>query len=119
MAKAYSSDIRKRIIELLEQGLEQNDVAQRLMVSQGTVSRTWIQYQRTGSYDALPHSGGRTNKKLFDEHVDAIIAWLEEQPDLFNREIAQMIQETYGIQIDPSLVSIVLRNRGYTRKKNR
>jgi transposase len=64
--KAYSNDLRHRIVEAYENGqYSQDEVAELFQVSLATVKNFLRRKRETGSPDALPHAGG--NKPLLDE----------------------------------------------------
>src|SRR5205085_2573299 len=58
--KAYSQDLRERIIRALEAEQEtQPDIAARFSVSLSFVEKLWLRWRAMGSCAAQPHAGGR------------------------------------------------------------
>jgi len=84
--KATSEDLRIRIVKLVATGMSQRKVAQRLMISQGTVWSVTKRYRETGSVKPRKSSGrprcftGRRLKSLkryVEKHPDATLAEIE------------------------------------------
>ena len=65
----------------------------------------------------LPHSGGRTHQKIFDEHRQAMAAWLQDEPEQTLPELAARILKEYSITIDPSTLSQHLKHMRLPLKK--
>ena len=47
--KAYSNDLRLRVIEQIKSGMKQRIVAKLFSVSINTVNRWWLRYKQEGS----------------------------------------------------------------------
>jgi transposase len=63
MAKSYSDDLRRRILEAYEQEeVSQRQLAQRFRVSLGYVEKIRGQQLRTGNKERIPHHPGRKAK---------------------------------------------------------
>ena len=63
MAKFYSDDLRRRILEAYAQGEgTQAQLAQRFRVSLGYVEKIRGQQRRTGQMERVPHHPGRKSK---------------------------------------------------------
>lgn len=90
MAKAYSGDLRTRVIELVETGVSRRAAAERFKVSISSAIR-WVQrWSETGRVAAQPSGGSRSP---LDEHADCLLALIAEQPDLTLDEIRLRLQE--------------------------
>jgi transposase-like protein len=60
MMRAYSEDLRERIIEALEaQDGSQAEIAARFAVSLSFVAKLWRRWRTTASCASQPHGGGR------------------------------------------------------------
>lgn len=63
--KPISDDLRLRIIEAIQENqATQTEIAERFVVSRSFVEKLWRRFRTIGSYQALPHSGGRTRSRL-------------------------------------------------------
>lgn len=115
-----SVDLRKRIVESYLDGEgTYAQIAARFRVSTATVTRCLALARAKESLEPLPHSGGRSKQKLFDEHEEALRQWLQEQPDLMLGELAALLLTHYGVEITTSQISRVLNHKlGLTRKKS-
>lgn len=119
MAKAYPMALRERIVQTYAAGgATQAEVARRFQVSTATVARLWRLYKENENFEPKPHSGGRSKQKLFAEHDAALLAWLVEEPDLTQQELADKLLESFEISIHQSSICDALKRLAYTRKKN-
>lgn len=93
--KAYSSDLRRRIIQAIQDNLEtQSEIAERFSVGMSFVEKLWHRFRETGSYEALPHSGGR--ERLLKNDESLIRLKVAEQPDITLLELAEYVSEQSG-----------------------
>lgn len=120
MAKPVPVEMRRAALDAYERGEGTlADIARIFGVSVPSLVR-WRALEQCGEDLApLPHSGGRSTQKIFEKHRQALRDWLTEQPDLFNRELAQRLFEEFEIQIDPSQLSRILDEMDLTLKKRR
>ncbi|MEO0815482.1 MAG: helix-turn-helix domain-containing protein, partial [Myxococcota bacterium] len=111
--------LRQRVVETyLEGELTKKQVAQRFRVSY-SAARLWIKrYEETGSYDAMPDSGGLTHKKVHPEHERVLEAWLAKEPSLTQLQLAKMLQDEFGIEVCQATISNALKRRDMTLKKD-
>jgi transposase len=90
--KAYSSDLRRRIIEAIQDNEEtQPLIAERFSVGLSFVEKLWHRFRETGSYEALPHSGGRERLLKNDEAL--IRRKVAAQADITLFELAEYVAE--------------------------
>jgi transposase len=82
MARPYSDDLRRRILESYARGGgTEAELAQRFRVSLSYVQKIRRQQRRTGKMERIPHHPGR--KPKFTEPIrERLRSWLEQQPDL-------------------------------------
>src|SRR5205085_12362488 len=84
MAKAYSGDLRARVIEEIATGASRRETAERYGISASVVV-IWAQrFEETGSVAAKP-SGGSTSP--LEDHAEFLLALIAERPDLTLDEI--------------------------------
>lgn len=119
MGNAYPKELRQRVIETyLEGDTTKKAVARRFKVSYPTV-RAWLKrYEDTGSYEALPDSGGRYHTKILPLHEDALESWLAESPGATQLELAKRLELEFGLTVCQATISNALARRGMTFKKN-
>lgn len=116
--KPLSNDLRRRIIEAIQANEEsQPEIAERFWVALSTVEKLWHRFRVTGSYQPLPHSGGRQRRLETDEKL--IRAWVAAQPDITLAELsAKVAARKNQPPVSLSTVSEELRRLKLPRKKN-
>lgn len=118
MAKAYSDDLRRRILQAYEQkeGSEA-DLAQRFRVSLGYVKKIRGQLRRTGRMERVPHRPGR--KPKFSEPIrEHLRSWLKQQPDLTLGELQEQLRVQARLPVSVPSLWAVLRKIGLRLKKS-
>lgn len=117
--KAYSNDLRRRVIEAIQENEEtQAEIAERFSVSESFVENVWKRFRETGSYEALPHGGGR--KRLLADDEQLIRRKVGDQPDITLAELAEYVAEQTGKKVvsDP-VMCVELQRLNLPRKKSR
>jgi transposase len=116
--KAYSTDLRERVVASVESG-ECNipEAARRYKVSEPSIER-WLGRKRaTGSSAPLPHAGGVPRKLA---NAAAVIrAAVKAQPDATLQELCERVKRETKIKSDPSMMCRELARLKLPRKKSR
>ena len=118
MAKAYSDDLRRRILQAYEQkeGSEP-ELARRFRVSLGYVKKIRRQLRRSGKMERIPHQAGR--KPKFTEPVrEDLRRWLQQQPDLTLMELRERLRTQVRLPVSVPALWVVLRKIGLRLKKS-
>ena len=106
--RAYSTDLRTRVIRYIESGNSQRAAAKLFSVSKSAVNQWWRRYQTEGGLEAKPKLGrkGKFDQKSLEEYV-------KKHPNSTLKEI--------GIVFKVSGVSIWkrLKKLGFNYKKKR
>jgi len=114
MPKAYSGDLRARVIEEIATGASRREAAERYGISPSVVV-IWAQrFEKTGSVAAMP-SGGSTSP--LEEHAEFLLALISAQPDLTLDEVV-VVMEKRGIAGSRSAVWRFFDRRNISFKKN-
>lgn len=113
MPKAYSMDLRKRVIEACEQGQTIAQVAERFAVSTSFVEKLQQRRRESGTLEPKPHAGGR-RPRLSPEHDERLRAWLAAKPDTTLAEL----RDKLGLKVHLSTLWHRLRRLDLTFKKN-
>jgi transposase len=116
MPKAYSLDLRERVVEFVAGGRSCHVAAAHFRVSVSFVVRLMKAFRTTGSLAPKP-SGGRRHAKL-DPHQAFLIARIEEKPDVTMPELSEELFAATGTKADPASLSRWLIRNGYRFKKN-
>jgi len=111
--KAYSQDLRKRILETVQRGdgtLRQ--IARRFLVSVSFVTRLLQLHRSTGSLEPRPHGGGNP-AVLGPEDLEQLRQLVRQQPDATLEELHQRL----GAWCSLMTISRALHKLGLPRKK--
>jgi transposase len=115
--KAYSQDLRQRVVRAVDAGQSQAEIAKTFAVSVATIKRYLKQRRETGHVlpKAIP---GRPAKKgaVLQAHLSA---QLEAHPDVTREEHCRLFQAEYGIEVSTASISRARAALGWTRKKRR
>jgi transposase len=115
--KAYSQDLRQRVLRAINAGQSQAQVAKTFAVSVPTIKRYLKQRRESGHVlpKAIP---GRPAKKdaILQAHLRV---QLEAHPDVTREAHCHLFQAEYGIKVSPASISRARAALGWTRKKRR
>jgi transposase len=119
MARPYSDDLRRRILEALERGEgTELELAVRFRVSYGYVKKIRRQQLRTGQMARQPHHPGR--KPKFTEPMrERLRDWLRRQPDLTLAELQDKLSQQAQLKVSLLSLWMALRKMGLRLKKSR
>jgi transposase len=113
--KAYSQDLRQRVLRAIDAGESQAEVAETFAISVATIKRYLKQRRESGHVmpKAIP---GRpaTKGAVLRAHLRA---QLEAHPDATREEHCRLFQAEHGIQVSPASISRARAALGWTRKK--
>lgn len=113
--KAYSQDLRERVLRAVDQGYRRDDIIKMFGVSRATIKRYLKARRETGEVKAKPHPG-RPPKK-FAPLEEGLVAQLEKHDDATLEMHCQLWQEQHGVLVSPSTMSRAIKRVGWTRKK--
>ena len=116
--RAYSIDLRERVVASVESG-ECNIPAgaRRFKVSEPTIERWLVRYRKSGDVAPRPHAGGPERKLAAAEAV--IRAAVKAQPDATLQELCETVEQETGITSDKSMMYRELVRLKLPRKKSR
>src|SRR5271169_1017824 len=101
MARAYSSDLRIRVIRLVEDGFTARGAGRRLGIGESTAT-AWVgRWRRTGSAAAKSQKG--RSRSPLQPHRDWLLALIGERADLTLEEIRGLLGER-GVRVGVSSV---------------
>jgi transposase len=117
--KAYSLDLRERIVRAYAQHLgSQRAIASLFAVSLSFVEKLLRRHRTTGESAPRPHAGGRS--LTCDGAARALIRQLvQAQPDATLEELCAQLQQQQGLRVSVATMSRLLRRLGLPRKKSR
>jgi transposase len=113
--KAYSQDLRQRVLRAIDTGTSRAEVAETFAVSVATIKRYLKQRRETGHVvpKAIP---GRPAKKGAALRA-ALAEQLASYPDTTREEHCRLFAASHGIQVSPASISRARAALGWTRKK--
>lgn len=114
---AYSEDLRKKIVEVVERGMPKSQAARVFGVGISTVKRYLVTYREGRSLAPKKRPG---SKPKLDEGARKLLeANLEEHPEATLPQRCEFLRRVRGVSVSVSTVSRILRRMGWTRKKDR
>lgn len=118
MARSYSLDLRKRVVEAIEAGLSTREAARRFSIgisTSGAWYRTWCS---SGSLE--PGRQGKPSISKLDVHETFILALVDtDDRDITLAEIAEHLAAERGVKASLTTVHQFFAKRGITYKKRR
>lgn len=113
--KAYSQDLRERVIRALDQGMSQREAARIFGVSEPSVKRYLKLRRETGSL-APKKIPGRPKRKI-GPLLDGLRSQLEAHPDATLEEHCRLWEAETGTKVSSSTMGRAIERLEWTRKK--
>ncbi len=116
--KAYSMDLRKRVLRMCDAGRTTREVARTLDVSESWVRRL---KQRRREGDAVgPRPSGRRRHGHFDAaRLQQLEAWLRQHPDATLEWLLGRVDHDMGLRCSLMAVCRAVKKLGWSLKKRR
>lgn len=115
--KAYSLDLRQRVVAAYEQGKGSiAQVAEQFNVGQTFVKKMLRQQREAGTVAPLAHGGGRQPSLSEKEHR-LLRQTVKAQPDVSLSELQEHLSTRAGVQVSLPTIHRSLRASGHSRKK--
>jgi transposase len=114
--RAYSQDLRERVLRALARGDRPTEIARRFEVSRVWVYQVREDWQREGRRASLP-VGGHRRSCLADWEAQ-LRAWLAAAPDLTLAELCRRLALEAGVQIKVAALWHQLDKWNLTLKRN-
>jgi len=115
MARAYSQDLRDRVIEARKGGTSARKAAGRFEVAASTAIK-WLERLRDSGERSARRQGRRPGSKL-DPHGDVLLAAVEAEPDSTLEELRRRLAEERGVRASISTIWTFLDRHDLTFKK--
>lgn len=117
--KAYSVDLRERIVAAVESGTPREQVAQTLRVSLSTIKRLLARRRRDAADDLAPRRAPGRPRTIPPEQHAALEAQLAAHPDATVAAHAALWNAAQGTTLSAWTVGRAIRRLGWTYKKTR
>jgi transposase len=114
MTKAYSLDLRERVIAAVEGGASRREAAERFEISVSSAIRWMQRWTSAGNAAAAPQGGSRSP---LEDHASWLLALIAAQPDLTLEEVVAAMRKQ-GIAGSRTAVWRFFERHGITFKKN-
>jgi transposase len=115
--KAYSEDLRRKVVEALERGLNKSETARLFGVSLSSVKR-FARMAREGR--SLKPGKARGKRPKVGENARRLLeADLKERPAATLPQRREFLRRVAGVSVSDSSVSRMLKRLGWSRKKDR
>jgi len=115
--RAYSQDLRDRVLAAVEEGLSAREVAEQFQVSPSYVIKAWQRFARTGERSARAQRS-HTPRKLSERQYEAIRTQVAAKPDATMAELCAWVTQEHGVSISLASMWTTLSRLGLTLKKS-
>src|ERR1700722_9941184 len=116
MPKAYSQDLRDRVIDAVERGeMSRRAAARRYAISESVAIKWLERVERDGSREPVGHGGHRASKLM--PHLDFLQAARSGKSDITLQGLCDRLLSERGVKADTSMMSRFFRRIGITLKK--
>jgi transposase len=115
--RAYSQDLRDRVLAAVEEGLSAREVAEQFQVSPSYVIKAWQRFTRTGERSARAQRS-HTSRKLSEQQHEAVRAQVAAKPDATMAELCAWVMQEQGVAISLASMWATLSRLGLTLKKS-
>jgi transposase len=113
--RAYSSDLRERVVRVVAEGRPMREAARRFGVSVSAVKRYVVRQQETGSLAPTPIPG--CPRQIGREQETILRARLDAEPDATVLEQCAWWAEHQGQQLSEATMWRAMHRLGWTHKK--
>ena len=116
MARAYSQDLRDRVLKAASEGMSNRQAAKRFGVSVSAAIK-WIGRARTTG-ETRPRKQGQPRGSKLDAHADFILGVLAEKPDVTLKEMLERLRSERDMPVGTGTLGRFYAARSITFKKN-
>jgi transposase len=113
--KAYSEDLRKKILEAVDRGMPKSQAARTFGVSRSSVKRYAAARREGRPLTPKKHPGSKT--KLDESARKLLEADVEGRPALTLKDRCRFLEEMVGVSVSESTLSRLLRKMGFSPKE--
>jgi transposase len=112
--KAYSEDLRKKILEAIDRGMSKSEAARTFGVSRSSVKRYAAARREGKPLTPKKHPGSRP--KLDERARKLLEADVEERPAITLKDRCRFLEQMVGVSVSESTLSRLLRKMGFSPK---
>jgi transposase len=112
--KAYSEDLRKKILQAVDRGMPKTEAARTFSVSRSSVKRYAATRREGRPLTPKKHPG---SKSKLDERARKLLeADVEQRPAITLKDRCRFLKEMVGVSVSESTLSRLLRKMGFSPK---
>jgi transposase len=116
--RAYSLDLRQKVVQAYERGDGTIDeIASLFSVGPTFVKKMLRLHREDGDLSPRPHGGGNT-PKLSDKHLQMIRAEIARNNDITAEELRELLRKRASVEVSQPTISRTLARLNLRRKKN-
>jgi transposase len=112
--RAYSEDLRTKILEAVDRGMPKSEAAKTFGVSRSSVKR-YAAARREGR-PLAPRKHPGSKPKLDQRARKILLADVEDRPAITLKERCRFLKEIVGVSVSESTLSRLLRKMGFSPK---
>jgi transposase len=113
--KAYSEDLRKKILQAVDRGMPKSEAAKTFGVSRSSIKRYAAARREGMPLTPKKHPG---SKPKLDERARKILeADVEERPATTLKDRCRFLEQMVGVSVSESTLSRLLRKMGFSPKE--
>lgn len=116
MSRAYSADLRERVLDAVADGSSARAAAARFGIGVATAVRWVRRWRDTGS--RVAHRRGHPTRSPLDAHEAFLIALAEATPDITLDEMRARLMGDRGVSVARSTIWRFFSRRGWSVKKS-
>jgi len=115
--KAYSVDLRIKIVTSVRRGISKSETARRFGVNRSTVKRYFKQLDEEGSLAPKKAPGSRS--KLDESATRLLEEDIESRPWATHKQRSDFLFAVCGARVSEATICRVMKRLGHSRKKDR
>ncbi len=115
--RAYSMDLRKRVLAMCDAGRPTREVARVFAVSESWVRRLKQRRREEGRISPRP-AGGRRHGHFDVERLQRLEQWLRQHPDATLEWLLGRVEREMGLRCSVMAVCRAVKKLGWSFKKN-
>ena len=115
--RAYSQELRQRVLRAVDEGTSRAEIIERFQVSRATIKRYVKQRRETGTVLPRPIPGRPARKGAALQM--GVQALLEAHPDASQQEYCQWWEAEHGMHVSRTSMSRAIHALGWMRKTGR
>lgn len=113
--KAYSQDVRQRVLRAIDQDKSQAEVAETFAISTSSIKR-YLKARRQSGHVLPKDIPGRPNVKGVALQA-GLVEQLRAHSDATREQHCQMWEASHGVKVSPASITRARQAVGWTRKK--